>query len=222
MITQKRGKMKNTEVMQALNWRYATKKYDSTKKLSPDQWDLLKKSLQLAPSSYGLQPWKFLIVQNQKIRQALREVSWNQSVIEECSHLVVFTTLKEMSAEHIKKHIDNTARKRQVDPTTLDGYKTFMEQKLLQEKPLSTHQEWTRRQAYIAMGFLLETAALIQVDATPIEGLSPEKYDEILNLSSSKYATVAAITLGFRSVNDTYQSVTKSRFDETDIFQIID
>lgn len=213
--------MEYQDIEESLNWRYAVKEYDPSKKLNTSQWELLKKALQLAPSSYGLQPWKFIVVQNIQIRQKLREVSWGQSAIEDCSHLVVFTALKEISSSHIQKHISQTAKVRGQDPSALDGFKNFMEQKILIEKPLDTHLEWNFRQAYIAMGFLLETAALIKVDATPIEGLTPEKYNEILKLTETPYSTVAAVTLGFRGQEDQYQFAEKSRFNESDVIEIL-
>ncbi len=212
----------SNEIQTALQWRYATKAYDKQKKISAEQWGMLKNALQLAPSSYGLQPWKFMIIQNPSLRSELRKVSWDQAIVEDCSHYVVFCTLKEMSAEHIQKHIQRTAQVRNIDPSQLEGYKQFMMKKLLEEKSKSEHLEWNRRQAYIAMGFLLETAALIQVDATPIEGLEPAKYDEILKLNKTPYASVAAVALGFRSPEDKYQQMAKSRFALDEVIQVID
>lgn len=104
--------MNPNEIKSALEWRYATKKMDPTKKISAADWQLLKDALRLAPSSYGLQPWKFIVVQNPELRKKLREVSWGQSQIEDASHLVVFTTKKVMDAKHIKAHIDQTAQAR--------------------------------------------------------------------------------------------------------------
>lgn len=214
--------MNNQYINESLNWRYATKKYDLTKKISETDWETLKDSLRLAPSSYGLQPWKFLVVQNLELRKKLREVSWGQSIIEECSHLVVFTTLREMTSEHIQAHIAQTASVRHLEPAALENYKKFMEQKILVEKDKSTHLGWNQRQAYIAMGFLLETAALLRIDSTPIEGLDPDKYDEILNLKNTPYKAVAAVSLGYRHADDTYQKMSKSRFEESKIIQQID
>lgn len=213
--------MEKKEIIEALNWRYATKKYDQNKKITPDKWEILKKSLHLAPSSYGLQPWHFLVVQNSAIRKELRKVSWDQSIIEDCSHLVVFTTLREMTDDHIVRHIAQTAKVRGLKSQDLDGYLQFMKQKILVEKPKSDHLEWNRRQAYIAMGFLLETAALLRIDSTPIEGLDPAKYDEILNLKKSKYSVVAAVALGYRDTEDQYQLAAKSRFTEDEMFKVI-
>ncbi|MFP5519161.1 MAG: NAD(P)H-dependent oxidoreductase [Bdellovibrionia bacterium] len=211
--------MDQNQIISALNWRYATKKYDSTKKLKESDWQTLAEALRLAPSSYGLQPWKFLVVQNPELRAQLRPVSWGQSIIEDCSHLIVFTTREFMTKEHIAAHIEQTAKSRGVPAQELEGYKTFMEQKILNEKPANTHLGWNQRQAYIAMGFLLETAALMKIDATPVEGIDPDAYDKILNLQGTGYKTVAVVTLGYRHAEDGYQQAPKSRFDLNQILE---
>lgn len=214
--------MNSNEIKSALEWRYATKKMDPTKKISAHDWQLLKDSLRLSPSSYGLQPWKFIVVQNPELRKKLREVSWGQSQIEDASHLVVFTTKRVMDEKHIKAHIDRTAEVRGLAPEALDGYYQFMLQKITKEKSQETHLGWNQRQAYIAMGFLLQTAALLKIDAVPMEGLDPEKYDEILGLKGTEYTTVAAVPLGYRHAEDSYQQMVKARFDEKNIFDIRD
>ena len=213
--------MNHDTILSALNWRYATKKYDPTKKISASDWNVLAESLRLAPSSYGLQPWKFLVIENPKVRAELRPHSWGQSAIEEASHLVVFTTLKKMTGQHIAKHVEQIAETRGVDVKSLEGFQTFMNQKILQEKPLETHQGWNQRQAYIAMGFLLETAALLKIDATPIEGITPEEYDKILKLDQTEYATVAVVALGYRAADDAYQSNKKSRFPLNQVIEYV-
>jgi nitroreductase len=219
----KRGEyqMNSDQILSALNWRYATKKYDATKKLSEADWATLKESLRLAPSSYGLQPWKFIEVNNPEVRKKLRAVSWDQSIIEESAKLVVFTTLREMSKEHIQKFINSMATARKIPASNLDGYKQMMEQNILVGKPKETHLAWNQRQAYIAMGFLLETASLLKIDATPVEGLAPEDYDKILGLTGTPYTTVAVVTLGYRDASDSYQSAAKSRFSEQEIFEVV-
>lgn len=207
-------------IKNALEWRYATKKYDPSRKISDADWNLLTEALHLAPSSYGLQAWKFIDVRNPEIRKALRPFSWNQSQIEEASHLVVVTSMQEMTAEHIRKHILRTAEVRGQDPAALDGYRQFMETKILQEKPRASHPGWLQRQAYIAMGFLLETAALLKIDATPIEGIEPEKYDAILGLDKTSYRTSAVVALGYRHAEDAYQHAKKSRFPVSEVIEV--
>ncbi len=213
--------MNHDIILSALNWRYATKKYDPTRKIAAADWNTLTETLRLAPSSYGLQPWKFLVIENPKLRAELRPHSWGQSAIEEASHLIVVTTLKQMSEKQIDAHILQTAKTRGVDPATLEGYQTFMKQKILQEMPLANHLAWNQRQAYIAMGFLLETAALLKIDTTPIEGITPSEYDKILKLEQTEYTTVSVVALGYRAADDAYQTNKKSRFPLDQVVQYI-
>jgi len=208
------------QILEQLNWRYAVKAFDRSRKLSAEQWHVLSESLRLSPSSYGLQPWKFLVVQNPALRKQLRTVSWNQSQIEDCSHLVVFTTLRKMTPAYIQQFIRATASTRGQKPEELAGYEKMMVTNLTDNGRGETLQPWTQRQAYIAMGFLMETAALLGVDTCPIEGLDPAKYDEILNLTGTDYATVATVALGHRSTEDGYQRLKKVRFASSDVIEI--
>jgi nitroreductase len=209
------------QILSSLNWRYATKKYDPQKKINDKDLQTILESLRLAPSSYGLQPWKFLVIENVALRKELRKVSWDQSIIEESSHLIVFCALNQMSKEHIQAHITNTAQTRNQSPQDLSGYQKFMEQKILNEKPIAEHKAWNQRQAYIAMGFAMETAALLKVDATPIEGLDPVQYDSILKINKTPFGAVAALALGYRSNEDKYAMAPKVRFNRDQVIEII-
>lgn len=151
----------------ALNWRYATKKFDVNKKISSADWKTLTESLIASPSSYGLQPWKFLVVENPSIREKLKAVSWNQTQVTDSSHYVVFIYKEKMDAEHIEKYIQQIAKVRQIPASSLDAYKNMMVENLVKGPRSQTIEAWAQRQAYIAMGFLLETAALLKIDATP-------------------------------------------------------
>ncbi len=213
--------MKGDQIIAALKWRYATKKYDPTKKISEADWAVLKEALRLAPSSFGLQPWQFLVVQSPALRKVLRKVSWDQSIVEDCSHMIVLTTLREMTQQHIEKNIKQAIKDRGLDPGALDGRQQHIEQKILIEKPRETHLSWNQRQVYIALGFILETAALLRIDATPMEGLEPERYDEILGLQDTPYTSVVVVVLGYRDAQDSYQQVAKTRFPETEVIKVI-
>jgi len=204
-----------------LNWRYATKKFNPEKKISEKDWHVLTESLRLSASSYGLQPWKFIVVQNQDIRKILRPLSWNQSQIEECSHLVVFTTLKSMTSEYIDKFIQKTADVRDGSVEKLAGYRDLMVNNLVNGPKKDTIHDWAQRQAYIAMGSLLCSAALLHVDTCAIEGLDPLAYDKVLGLENSDYATVAVVALGYRHSEDVYQHAKKVRFDHDDVITTI-
>jgi nitroreductase len=209
------------EIQQALNWRYATKVFDPDKKISSKEWDLLEDSLVLAPSSYGLQPWKFLVVENKEIREKLKSVSWNQGQVTAASHFVVFTTLKKMNSDYIKSFIELNMRVRDVAHSSLAGYENMMNKNIVDGMGQEKILQWNQRQSYIAMGFLLETAALLKIDTVPLEGLDPAAYDKILGIDQSDYGTVAAVALGYRSTEDKYQHAKKVRFSKSEIIQKI-
>ncbi len=208
-------------IRQALNWRYAVKRFDSTKKISPEDWSVLADSLLMAPSSYGLQPWKFLIVQKPEIRKQLTALSWNQPQIEECSHLVVFTNYKSMDEAHVKKYIQKISEVRGVPIEQLAGYQNMMIGDVVKGPRAAVIRPWAQRQAYIAMGFLLETAGLLKVDACPLEGLDPAGYDKVLGLTGTNFETVAAVALGYRSEADQTSTNKKVRFSPNDVIEFL-
>lgn len=209
-------------VLKQLSWRYAVKKFDPSKKIRAQDWNILEESLRLSPSSYGLQPWKFIIIRNPEILKKLTPLSWGQTQVEECSHYVVFTSKTKMDEEHIDKHVAKTAEVRKIDPKTLDRYKNVMVGDLLKGPRSETIFHWAQRQAYIAMGFLMESAAFLEIDTCPMEGLDPKGYDRVLGLEASGYATIAAVACGYRHPDDKYQSVPKVRFDKKDIITYLD
>ncbi len=208
-------------LLNQLNWRYATKRFNPDQKISDKDWHVLTESLRLAPSSYGLQPWQFVVVQNTEIRKTLRPLSWNQSQIEDCSHLVVITTLKDMSTSHIDKFIHRTADVRQSPVEKLAGYRDMMVGNLVNGPKKDRIQDWGQRQAYIAMGMLLYSAAMLNIDTCAIEGLDPKAYDKVLDLEDSDYATVAVVALGYRHEEDHYQHLKKVRFDHDEVIKTL-
>jgi nitroreductase len=190
------------EILEKLQWRYAVKKFDPSKKISEADWFVLEESLRLAPSSYGLQPWKFIVVQDPKIRAALTPVSWNQTQVEDCSHYVVLATLTKIEVAYVEKFVAKIAQVRELDVASLENYKNLMVSDLVNGPRSAIVQWWSQRQSYIAMGMLMETAALLDIDACPLEGIEPAAYDRILQLEGSGYAAVAAVALGYRSLED--------------------
>jgi nitroreductase len=210
----------NEELTKQLEWRYATKIFNPEKKISNENWETLAKVVQLTPSSYGLQPWKVILVQNKDLRVKLRASSWNQSQVEDCSHLAVFTTLKTVSPTHIANFMQSISTTRGVPVESLQGYANVILGDVVNGPRGSIASEWTRRQAYIAIGFLLESAALMNIDACPLEGLDPSQYDSILELQQTEYATIAAVALGYRSEVDQYQSLKKVRPALNDLIEI--
>lgn len=211
--------MKTEQINMALDWRYATKKYDPTRTISTDDWKTLEQSLLKAPSSYGLQPVKYLVIETPSLRAQLREVSWNQSQITDASKLIVLLSKESIQEGDIQEYVQRTARIRGVQPESLEGFKDTMVENLTKKLSGADALAWTRRQAYIAMGFLLETAALLHIDATPIEGIDPAAYDKILELGGTGYKSVAVVALGYRHKEDAYQNLKKVRREKSDILQ---
>ncbi|GIL18779.1 MAG: NAD(P)H-dependent oxidoreductase [Oligoflexia bacterium] len=204
-----------------LNWRYATKKFDATKKIPQDQWEALEEVLRLSPSSYGTQPWKFLIVQDQEVRKKLTPVTWNQAQVESCSHYVVITTLRKVTPEYLHKYIQRVAEVRGSTLEQLQGFEAMLNKDLVQGPRSQTIAHWAQRQAYIAMGNLMNAAAFMGIDTCPLEGLEAEKYNEILGLQNSDYQVVAAVACGYRSADDKYSQIKKVRFEKKDVIEHI-
>lgn len=212
--------MKNAQIKEALEWRYATKKYDSTKKITREDWETLKSALQFAPSAYGVQPWKFLVIENPEVREKLKAASWNQTQVTDASHFVVFLHKAEVDVPFIDQYLQRMSEVRQAPLESLAGFKNMLVENLAKAPEEKIHA-WAQRQAYIAMGFLLQTAALLKIDATPMEGLDPSAYDKILGLEGSGWKTVATVALGYRHPEDTYQNLKKVRFAEDTVIQYV-
>lgn len=212
--------MAHKQIQEALEWRYATKKYDATKKISKQDWQTLSDSLALAPSSYGLQPWKFLVIENPEVREKLKTASWNQTQVTDASHFVVFLARDTVNADYVQKFVNRVAEVRGLPLEALDGYKNMMIENVAKAPEEQTRQ-WAKRQTYIAMGFLLETAALLKVDATPMEGLDPQAYDKILGLEGSSWKTTVAVALGYRHAEDVTQNFKKVRFSNDTLIEYV-
>lgn len=214
-------KVKRQNILDSLNARYATKQFDPKNKISQADWEVLEKSLVLTPSSYGLQPLQYIVVENEEIRKKLREVSWNQSQITDASHIVVFTYKTKTDEAHIQKYINRVAEVRDMPAEALNGYKEMMVGDLVKGPRSAVVDVWASRQSYIAMGFLMETAALLGIDTCPMEGLDPKAYDQILKLEGTGFQTVAVVALGFRSPDDQYQNLKKVRFKKEDLIKTV-
>jgi nitroreductase len=204
-------------LLRQLTWRYATKKFDPARKVSATDWAVLEEALILTASSYGLQPWKFIVVTDPALKARLRPASWNQAQVEDCSHLVVFTAKRDITEADLDRFIARTAEVRGATLESLAGYKGYMLGDLVKGPRHAIIHEWAARQTYIAMGNLLTSAALLGIDTCPFEGIEPTKYDEILGLTSTGYATVAACPVGYRAADDKYASAPKVRFEAKDV-----
>lgn len=202
------------------NWRYATKKFDVTKKISNENLEILKEAIRLSTSSYGLQPYKVLIVENPEIRAQLQPVSWGQAQITEASHLFVFANIIDVQDIHIDEYISNIANTRELNIEDLKGYADFMKSKIT---PLETNKKaiWTSKQTYLALANLMNAAAELKIDVTPMEGFEPKKYNEILGLNELGLNASLVATIGYRHEEDQTQYFTKVRKSNTELFTTI-
>ena len=207
------------QLLDQLNWRYATKQFDSTRKISPEDWDTLEEALRLSASSVGLQPWKFLVITDPELRAKLQPVSYGQSQIVDASHLVVFTTKFNLGEADVDALIAKTAAVRGVSVEDLAPLKGMAMGGIVSGKSDEERRNWAFNQTYIALGNLLTSAALLGIDACPMEGFSREEYDRILGLTEQGLASAAVVTLGYRSSEDKYGSAPKVRFDRDQVIQ---
>jgi nitroreductase len=201
-----------TTVLEALQWRYATKKFETAKKIPADTWAALEQALVLAPSSYGLQPWKFVVVDNPGLRQKLSAASWGQTQPVDCSHYVVFAHRKNLSAADIDRFIDRVVEVRGGAKEGLKGYRDIMVEATEKARVEGYLDTWMSHQVYIALGQFMAAAALLGIDTCPMEGIERGKYDEILGLTSQAYSTLCACAAGYRSADDRYARMAKVRF----------
>jgi len=214
--------MSNTkQLVDALHWRYATKVFDATKVIPAEVWAALESALVLTPTSYGLQPYQFLIVQDQAKRAALLPHSWGQKQVVDCSHFVVFTARTDMKEEDVTKLIARISAVRGIPVEALNGFRDMMVGDVVKGTRGKTAHEWAARQSYIALGNLMTAAALLGVDACPMEGLVPAEYDKVLNLNGTGFATVVACALGYRAATDKYAALPKVRYATTDLVRVI-
>jgi nitroreductase / dihydropteridine reductase len=197
-------------IINYFKWRYATKKFDSTKKLSDQQLSFLLEATNLAPSSYGLQPFSIIVVENSLLRDKLRAVSYDQSQVSEASHLLVFAAKSNLSVADIEAYIERIVNVRNVSIESMKDYKQTMSNSITSKTPEALLQ-WASRQIYISLGFLLAAAATDKIDVCPMEGFQKEKYDEILGLTQKGLTSVVIAAIGFRSENDSYQFKPKVR-----------
>lgn len=202
------------------NWRYATKKFDALKKISNEDLNTLKEAIQLSTSSYGLQPYKVLIIENPEIRKQLQPVSWGQTQIVDASHLLVFANYVELKENHIDEYVENIAKTRNIATEDLKGYSDFMKSKIL-ALPKDELAIWTSKQTYLALGNLINAAAELKIDVTPMEGFEPEKYNEILGLNKLGLNASLVAPLGYRHNEDVNQHLPKVRKPITELFETL-
>ncbi|MEM8846386.1 MAG: NAD(P)H-dependent oxidoreductase [Bacteroidota bacterium] len=203
--------------LENLNWRYATKKFDPSKKVSNQDLETILKAIQLSPSSYGLQPYHILVITDADTRKELQPASWNQSQIVDASHMLVFAVKSEFGSELVDDYLENVSVTRGMDIENLKGYGDFMKSKLL-DLPNTVKTAWTTRQAYLAAQSAMLAAAELNIDTCPMEGFEPEKYNEILGLGDKGLTAAVVLPIGYRSEEDETQNYPKVRKSNEELF----
>ena len=206
--------IKPSLIERALHWRYATKVFDKHKTIPDEQLELLLESLRLSPSSMGLQPWKFIVVQNKALRSELYEHSIQQSQLIDASHLLLLCSLRDINKDYIDQLI--TLEKQNNDHSMLEPFKAFAVS-FLENRSKEDIADWMAQQVYIPLGFLLLTCALLHIDACPIEAFDHEKADDALNLAKIGLKTNVAVAVGYRSSLDSHANDTKTRWSKEEV-----
>lgn len=204
-------------IIEQLQWRYATKQFDASRTISDEHMHILTESLRLSPSSFGLQPWHFIVITDSTIRAELQKVSWNQAQITKASCIVVHCARKHITPEYVEEFVQSIRDTRFTETTPeeakqgVENYKAMMIGTLQSRTPAEI-AEWCKRQVYISQGVLLATAAQLEIDSCPMEGFSAQDYDRILGLENSDFTTTLVTPLGYRSAQDVYAQLPKVRF----------
>ena len=207
-------------LISSLNWRYATKKFDPTKKISPEDWKTLEEALVLTPSSFGLQPWKFIVIQDPELRAKLRHHANDQAQVTEASHYVVFAIVKNMGAAYVDKYVARVGEvRKQMTPDALKHYQEHLIAGIVDGYRSLEVNTWASNQTFIALGQLLVSAALLRIDACPMEGFDKRAYDSVLGLGKCGLSSVVTCALGYRLDTDKYAHLPKVRFDPKDVIK---
>ena len=205
-----KNKTMNSEIIEKLKWRYATKKFDTSKKLSEEKLNILKEAFNLTATSYGLQPLKMLVISNPEIQEQLIPFSMDQPQVRDASHVLVLCIEAEMSSQYITQYFDRVEASRKTPRQILEPFQEYLVTSFAQKGPEEISR-WMIYQAYLAMGNLLTVCALEDIDACPMEGFDPEKYDELLKLHKLGLRSVLVLPVGYRAPDDEFAEMKKVR-----------
>lgn len=209
----------NEKIVKALNWRYAVQAFNQNKKIAKNDLKTILESARLAPSSFGLEAWKFVVVENKEVREKLKEAGYGQPKIAEASHLIVIARRTDLRENVANERIERTAKIYAADPSTLDGLRRMIEGTIA-GKSDEVLNAWAIAQTYIPLGVMVETASLLGIDSAPMEGFVNEKFDEILGLKEKNLTATVLLALGYRG-EDKYASMTKVRRDFADVVEFV-
>ena len=208
------------QLIKSLNWRYATKKFDNTKKVNDADITLLEEATRLSASSYGFQPYTILKIEDSEIRKQLQSLSWNQTQIVDASHLYVFCSFLDFTEDMVDKYIQKKAIIQDIPFEKLEGYQGFVKEKL-KEKSNGLMPDWTAKQTYIALANMLAACGELKIDSCPIEGFDPDGYDNLLGLKEKGLSATVVMAIGYHTDDDHNFNKEKVRKSKEELFQII-
>lgn len=208
--------MKLSEIVKQLNWRSAIKSFDPDKKLSETELDQLLEVLRLSPSSYGLQPWKFVVVKDMEIRKKLQAAAHNQSQVVDASDFIVLCFKTFLGQSDVDRYISTMAEVRGVKEEDLEGFKKLL-YGFISNKTSAETAIWSTNQTYIALGNLLTACAVAEIDACPMEGFDANKFNDILNLKDTGFSASVACAIGYRNSSDSGSQRKKVRFPKEEV-----
>jgi nitroreductase len=203
-------------ILDALEWRYAVKKFDDKASLTEQQILEVKNAFNLSASSYGLQPYKMIVVQNPDLKEKLVPASYGQKQISQSAALLVFAVRTDFGMDYIDQYFEDMSVKRQIPLENLEGYKNFMKGSFA-NKSEEEIWSWSVKQVYLTMGHMLASLAAMKIDACPMEGIDPNAYDKILDLEAKQLKTIVAMPIGVRATDDATASALKVRKDLSEI-----
>ena len=209
------------DIVDSLKWRYSTKIFDENREISKDNINKIIEGLRLTPSSYGLQPWHFVIVKNKEIQTNLLSKSWNQPQVKDCSHLIVLCRKMNFSAKNISEYVESVAKIRNLDIFDLTKFQEMMI-KDFSKRTAEEKISWMNEQVYIALGNLLTILSVLKIDGCPIEGFDPRAYDQILSLENMGLNSVVICPIGYRSDEDKNAKLAKVRFSTEEVTSFIE
>ena len=207
-------------LIENLKWRYATKKFDSSKKITEEDLNIIKEAISLTATSYGLESYKVLVIENTDIREKLTAASWGQTQVSDASHLLVFCSFNEVTPNHIDAMLKLKSETQGIAIEHLSGYGDFMKNSI-KNIPSEMAKIWTAKQTYIALGNALAVCAELKIDSCPMEGFDATKYNEILDLDTKGLTASLVLPIGYRSEEDKTQHGKKVRKPLNEMFEVI-
>jgi nitroreductase len=208
------------KILAALNWRYATQIFDPEHHISDADLKTILESGRLAPSSFGLEAWKFIVVNNREVRSKLLAAAYNQSKVSEASHLVIIARRTDVRQNLLNELIERVAKIRQQELSTLDGFKQMIDGYIANFSDDGL-DNWTKNQSYIPLGIMMETASLLNIDNAAIEGFVPSQVDDILGLKAKNLTATTMLALGYRG-EDSAAKRLKVRREFSEVVEFID